>query len=254
VKSIPHGIRIDSLWELLVFHKLDDKLSLPVAKDKVRADRWLMPDERTEKVRQTLAEVEQLVADARQYISIEKDYDAGLKKCNQAIELMPNYAPAYRLKALSFVNRYGYSQQPLSRATALEFLAASLNSAVKYTELAPSDPEGVTLVCLAIVNQGVVTRDYAQHQKALDILNKLLSAENIDRKAQARAHSTRGLAHTGLGDNQSALRDHNEAVRLGPDLVSIWDNRGNFWRSQGRRDLAEADYAKAREIRAAAKK
>lgn len=254
VKSIPHGIRIDSLWELLVFHKLDDKLTLPVDREKVRVDRWLKPDERTEKLRQALAEVEQLIQDARQLINFEQDYLTGVKKCNQALEIMPTYAPAYRYRALGFVNYYFKNQRQLGRAESLDALTASLNSAVKYTELAPSDPEGVTLVCLSIVNQGVVTRDFTQHRKALDILNNLLSAENVDRKAKARAHSTRGIAKTGLGDTQGALSDHNEAVRLGPDLVSIWDNRGAFWRSQGRGDLAEADFAKAREIRAAAKK
>lgn len=86
------------------------------------------------------------------------------------------------------------------------------------------------------------------------ILNRLLSSDNVERMAQARAHSTRGIAKSNLGDNQGALADHNEAVRLGPDLVSIWDNRGTFWSRQGRQDLADADFGKAREIRAAAKK
>lgn len=254
VKSIPHGIRADSLWELIVFHKLDGKLTLPVEKDKIRVDRWLKPDERTEKIRRALAEVDRLVTEARQLILFEQDHAAGVKKCDEAIEIMPNYARAYRYRALGFVNYYFTNRRQISSEDAIKVLSSGFKNAVKYTELAPSDPEGVTLVCLIFVNHGVVTRDATRHQKALDILNKLLSSENLERTAQARGHSIRGLAKANLGDTQGALRDHNEAVRLGPDLVSIWDNRGSFWSRQGRQDLAEADFAKAREIRAASKK
>jgi len=55
VRAIPHGIRVDSLWELLVYHKLDDKIAAKIDPRQVLLERWLKPDEKSEKIRQDYA-------------------------------------------------------------------------------------------------------------------------------------------------------------------------------------------------------
>ena len=40
-RMVAHGVRIDALWELLVHHKLDEMVPVPLEKDKLLVQRWL---------------------------------------------------------------------------------------------------------------------------------------------------------------------------------------------------------------------
>jgi Tfp pilus assembly protein PilF len=65
--------------------------------------------------------------------------------------------------------------------------------------------------------------------------------------------SMRANAYDNLGDVDAALRDHNEAIRLNPENPNTRDNRGRFLQGRELGDFGEADFAKAREIRAKVK-
>jgi len=68
IRAIPHGIRVDSLWELLVYHKLDDKIALKIDPGQVLLDRWLKPDEKGEKIRQDYAQAVALAAEGSRLV------------------------------------------------------------------------------------------------------------------------------------------------------------------------------------------
>ena len=98
------------------------------------------------------------------------------------------------------------------------------------------------------VTFGRVTGDKRYNAKALDVLNNLLTSDNLTPPLRALIFSSRGVALDNLGDDDNALRDHNEAVRLDPS-VSILETRAGFHEQNGDYALARADRARAAALR-----
>jgi tetratricopeptide (TPR) repeat protein len=249
VRAIPHGIRVDSLWELLVYHKLDDKIAAKIDPRQVLLERWLKPDEKSEKIRQDYAQAVALVSDASHLVFVKQDYGLGVDKCTEAIKLMPNYARAYFIRANGFVNNWFDNRRRMARNDAWSLLDLARKDATKYIQLAPSDPDGVVLLCVVLNNTGQFSKDYSHNRKALEILNELLQSQNLTLYKRAEAHSLRAVAYDNLGDKRTAMQEHNEAIRLAPDYYILYENRADFWHYRGRRDLERADLAKSRELR-----
>jgi tetratricopeptide (TPR) repeat protein len=249
VTYIPHGIRIDCVLEMLVYHELDGKVSFAIDKDKLNIVRWTMPDERSEKARADYSEAVKLVNEARRLIFDKQEYKEGADKCNAAIKLVPGYARAYSTRSTAFNNFYFDNDNRLAPETALKLLNSALEDAIRYAKMAPSDPSGVIRVCRVWNNIGRVSEDESYHQKALKVLEEVLTSDNLSKFDQAEAHSARGVAYDNLGEKGIALREHNEAIRLCPDEPVLWENRASYWEANGRDDLGASDRAKAREIR-----
>jgi hypothetical protein len=249
VRSIPHGIRVDSLWELLVYHKLEDKISSKIDPRQVLLDRWLKSDEQSEKIRQDYARAVNLVSEAWNLVFVQEKYGLGVDKCTEAINLMPNYAKAYFVRANGFLNYWFDYRRRIPRNEAWGALENANKNATQYAQLLPSDPDGIVLVCLVLNNIGNFSKDYSYNRKALGILNELLESENLTNYTRAEAHSARAVAYDNLGDRKKALQEHNEAIRLAPNHPILYENRADFWHYRGRRDLEQADYAKVKELR-----
>jgi tetratricopeptide (TPR) repeat protein len=249
VRSIAHGVRLDALWELLVHHKLLDKTDSKIDPGQVSLERYLKPDPKAEKLRQDFSQAVALVAEAERLIFVNQTYDRGVEKCSQALNLMPDYARGYYVRAIGYVNNWFDNRRRMNRKHALGLLFNAEDDANKYVKLAPSDPFGVILVCLVLNNLGSFTGDRDANRKALDILEKFVKAENLTNYMRAKAHSSMGVAYDNLGDKRKALEEHNEAIRLAPDDAVIYEARADFWHYRGRRDLERADKAKARELR-----
>jgi hypothetical protein len=249
IRTIPHGIRVDSLWELLVYHKLTDKMSSNIDPKQVLADRWLKPDEQSEKIRQDYARAVALVSEGSNLILVQEKYDVGIDKCTESINLMPYYARAYLVRAKGFLNYWFDYRRRISRNAASTALDNARKDANQYAKMAPSDPEGIVLLCWVLNNIGSFSGDKSYNQTALSILNKLLESENLTNYKRAEAHSAIAVAYDNLGDRKTALKEHNEAIRLAPDFAVLYENRADFWHYRGRRDLERADFAKARELR-----
>lgn len=240
---ISYGIRVDSLWELLVHHGLDKKVPVPVEKSRLRIGRWLKLEEADEQFRRAM----KLVEEAAQLIDAQQDFVAGIKKCTEAIELAPDYPDAYRVRCAGLNNYYFY-QRP-GRDKARQILQQAATDADRYAKLMSTDPRA--LVCKVNTANNVVslTRDKSLVKQALATLDKALTSDSWAKPQRAELHSLRGMCHFNLGDRMSAREDFNESVRLDPQNDLLFDNRAQFWEAIGNDELADKDRARARAIR-----
>ena len=245
IRSIPHGVRIDCLWELLVHHRLHEKVPIKIDETKLKIKRWLEPDLRDK----LAAHVKQLVYEADRLIILEEKYAEGVKKCSEAIKLVPDYAPAYFARAVGYRNYYVDNNEKISYEAGLKQLQYSLKDYYRWVQLDPTNPGAVIGFCVALNQISYHTEDQEHRRKALKILNATLSAESLSTYHRAEAHSTRGGVLDGLGNAAAALRDHNEAIRLYPGDAGFWETRGYYWQNQGYQARANADLLKSRQIR-----
>jgi Flp pilus assembly protein TadD len=93
------------------------------------------------------------------------------------------------------------------------------------------------------------SHDPSYSQNAWAIAEKALSSDNLSQKEKGDMLNCRGMAYSALGRHKQGLEDLNEAVRLAPEVPNNYWNRGTIWHRLGRRDRAEDDYAKSRELR-----
>lgn len=247
-KDIPHGVRVDCVIEMLVHNDLDDKVPFKIDRAKVSVDRWTKPDKEGEKVRAAFAQADELVREARVLIFQKQDFEKGEEKCNEALKLVPNYAPAYFARSYAFNNFYWFKRPP--DEVARKVLELALADAKKYYQLVPTDPRGALQISRIFGNMAYVNGDAALTRTAIGILDALLSSENLTKYGQADALSSRGLNYNVLGKTDQALTDLNKAIELIPTEPVFWEHRAIYWDANRRPDLAATDRAKGKELRA----
>jgi hypothetical protein len=240
---ISHGIRVDCLWELLVHHGLDSKVPVPVDKSRLRIKRWLVLGEAERAFRRAA----KLVDEAAYLIDYRQDFLAGVKKCDRAVEIAPDYPDAYRVRCAGLNNYYCYERPAGEKARAA--LQAAAEDAGRYAKLMASDPRALTVVVNTANNVAALTGNNSRVKDALTALDQALGSENLTGPQRAEFHSLRGTCHFNLRNRASAKDDFNESIRLDQQNDVLWDNRARFWEAMGRDDLAEADRARARAIR-----
>jgi len=249
IASMARGIRSDCVLELLVYHGLQQKVPFPVDKSKVALDRWTKPDPQADEARAVYAKATVLVNESRRLLFVNLDYQGALEKCDAALELVPDYAEAYYNRA-SAIHAVWLHSDGMPREQAIKSLQRALVEATKYALLRPTDPQGPFLVCRMSNGIAWESGNQSLYETNLAILNKLFSSENLSDHQRAEGYALRGNIFDNTGDKEAAVRDWNESVRLWPEGAELYDGRGNFWQNMGRYDLAQADFAKAREIRA----
>ena len=89
-RSLPYGVRIDCLWELLAYHNLDEKVPLPIDRSAVKLARYEQPDPQADK----LWKVRKLVDEAK-VLSANNKYSESVAKLNEARRIEPNYGLIY---------------------------------------------------------------------------------------------------------------------------------------------------------------
>jgi Trypsin-like peptidase domain/Tetratricopeptide repeat len=241
--KISQAIRVDCLWELLVHHGLDARVSVPVAKSQLRIKRWLELSEPERQFRQAV----QLVQEAANLIDSQGESLAGVRKCTAALALVPDYPDAYRVRCAGR-NRYYCDENP-SRTAARALLDAAASDARKYAELMPSDPRGITAVVNTASNMAALMKNSSRLRLALPLLDKALSSGSLPKPQRAEFHSLRGVCHFNLGNRDRARDDFDVSIRLDPENDVLLENRARFWDALGRRGLADADREQARAIR-----
>jgi hypothetical protein len=242
VKAIPHGVRIDCLWELLVHHQLEAKVPIPIDKSKLRLKRWLEPDEAEKKYRQAC----KLVEEAERLIDQDQRFTDGIRKCDEAIALLPNYPDAYRVRCAARNSIYAY-ENPAGEGKQL--LGLALDDAAKFAKLMPTDPRWLVAEINTAINISKLGRNRAVLGPYMGKLDKALEAEGLPKPLRAEFFSLRGLCHFIRGNDDAAFNDLNNSVRLDPDNDVLYDNRARCWEALRRYELAERDRAKARQIR-----
>lgn len=244
-RKMAHGIRIDCLWELLVYHKLTDKLPIPVKASSLNIERWRKKYPGEEKVRKAYG----LFQQAEKLLYTDYNYNAAAAKCNEALKLA-KFAKAYRTRGMAY-NNYVFRSKNLSRRSEFEYLKLALSDFEEYQKLAMTDDQvvdSVMSICLVLNNLGN-SFDPKHNRKALELLDEVKSKAELSKFDNATWHSSRAIALANLGRTGEALKHHNKAIELVPNNAVFRQNRASYYRARGRYDLARTDEQKARELR-----
>ncbi len=246
-KSIPHGIRIDCVWELLVHHHLEELIQPAIDKSSINLARWLVDDPRELAFHQA----ERIVDEAENLVYNKGDLAAGSAKCKEALDLCPQYSRAYYVRANASIQYWFKYRRQITYEQGSEQLVLAAKFADKYVELANSDVKGYVLQATLLNNLGAHSENHEFNEQALKLANKLLEVGGLADFDRASLLSTRGVALHNLDEEDRALADHNAAIKLCPKEPSFLETRAEFWHYNGREDLEQQDYAAARKLRAA---
>lgn len=239
--QVSHAVRVDSLWELLVYHKLDEKVPLPVDRAAVRHERWRELDESERRFRRAVA----LVDEASTLVDFDQKFGEAVKKCDQAAELAPDYPHSYRVRCAARNAQFAYDRAANPRAV----LEAAYDDAEKYFTMMKSDPAAVIALVNTACNLTAATRNQGPVQAVLPTLNRVASSDALPKPVRAEFVSLRGTCLFNLQQSARARDDFNDAIRLDPENAFLFDNRARFWEAVGNNQLAEQDRATARALR-----
>lgn len=247
VRSIPHGVRVDCVLEMLVHHKLDGLVSFKFDQSALNIQRWIEPDARTEKARADLAKAATLIDECNALYE-QGDNVGAAKKCEEALALLPTYAPAYSTRAGIFYAAWVKSSDwPTDRA--MTVLNQALDDATRANQLTPGLE---ILLQLGRIRNAMTweTDDTSHSEKVLLVLTPLLENEKaLDTLSRASTLQVRGNSYNMVGKNDLALADYNECVRLDPKNPGRYEARGRFLESMKRAAEASADFLYADKLR-----
>ncbi|MEI6427655.1 MAG: tetratricopeptide repeat protein [Pseudanabaena sp. ELA607] len=149
------------------------------------------------------------------------DYEGAVADFTKAIEIDPNYAPAYDSRGIAHF-RLGNN---------VELALADFSKAIEL------DPENVNA--------------YSNRCSAYRILKKWRdAASDCDRAVEIapdfpNVYNSRGNLRIDMKQYQGAIADFNRAIELKPDIGQPYYNRGRAYRIQGRNDEALEDFRQA---------
>ena len=160
---------------------------------------------------------------ARDYFNKGNDAEDPREKISfygKAIELDPNYAPAYNNRGNVYYNmdEYGLALKDYNKAIAIR-------------------PDYAT----AYNNRGMVYFVRREYEKALTDFNKAIELM----PGFALAYNNRGMIYYKKNDNDQAMINFNKAIKLNPDYFYSYNNRGNVYFRQKNYDAAIKDFTKA---------
>jgi S1-C subfamily serine protease/tetratricopeptide (TPR) repeat protein len=251
--QLSQGVRVDCLWELIVYHGLQDRMPQQVDQSLLDVARYSQPDPELDKYRRVLM----LTAEADNLIEREEFARAG-ELCAEALELAPDFPAALDVRFKVHQNYMATYQDrgDVSVQTLLEQAQAAVKYAKKYFDAAPSDPRAAVHYAAslnglaAMYNRAGIhdeDRNVAPRRTALEMLNRLLSVTSLGDELAAEAHGTRALVRMSLGDD-AGYADLDEAIRLNPNNHTLFMTRSRVNAALSRRREAEADRRKAEEL------
>ena len=250
-QRISHGVRIDCLWELLVYHQLDRLLTVPVPAETLNVERFDEPDPTWDK----FVKVVQLIYESEMLRKQQKFAEAG-QKCKEAQELAPDFLwiDCARMQihtdyVASYVDR-------LSHQVIEEQLGHALKHAGAYAQKAPSDPRGVILYAHAYSNYAAAEYRLNQNDQALiakrreaiELLTKVLQTPSLGDVLRAETLNYRAFSRMAIADVDGAFADYAEAIRLDPTVALFYTNRAQLYEHLGRNREARADLRRAQQL------
>lgn len=246
--TICQAIRVDCVWELLVYRGLDKLVPVPSEKSRARAQRWkdegLEPTESEKQFRRAV----QLVDEAANAVDFKQDFQAGIKKCTEALELAPSYPDAYRVRCAALNNYYFYSRARLGKDQARDVLDSALKDAKKYADLMSTDARFITTLVNTANNYAALSKSSGSCKECLTLLDKALRSDNLSKPQRAEFLSLRGMCRFNSQQN-GARDDFDESIRLDPENDVLYDNRANYWEALKKTEKADDDRTRARAIR-----
>lgn len=146
-------------------------------------------------------------------------YDQAILNFNRAVDLVPDYAEAYRMRGRAYI-----AQSDPDMA---------IRDFSRVAELQPRDAS-------VLAELGFVHLDKKDHQAAIADADRAVA---LDPKL-ARAYSLRASARRAAGDPRRALEDYSKAIGLEPNLDNYFQ-RAATYQQLGEHKLAVADFDKA---------
>lgn len=238
--NLSYGIRVDALWELIAYHGLDKKLKIPVSKQSLGLNRFNKPDQ----ILETVGKANSLLSEGTLYCQNE-DYQKAISKFDEVLKLMPDYAPAYRNRGRCYHILATDYRVKLSKEKRREYAKLSLEDSQKYTEKIPSDIWGVISFCTSLTtfsNQFGLTEP---REKAASILSVVIDEESITKRQKAAALALRARARD---YEPASIKDLDEATRIAPWYGEAWTYKSEYWKKNGRSDLAQVARKRALEL------
>ncbi len=110
-----------------------------------------------------------------------------------------------------------------------------------FSEAIRLEPKSATAYC----NRALALSKLGGEDEAIADFNAAIRLE----PNSSRAHNGRGRIFQAKGLIDKAIADFDEAIRLEPNYAAAYENRGSAYGKKGNAALAEADAAKARQLR-----
>lgn len=163
------------------------------------------------------------------------DYSEAIKLFNEAIELNPENARAYKSRGHAHLCLNQYKQAVQDYSKALKFNPN--DSSTQHNRLVAANEL------------------FKQYFEQLDRADKAIALNPND----AEAYFCRGNAHLDLGvldfllddiweEYKLAIADYDDAIKLAPNHALAYHNRGICYQQLGDNAKAQADFAKAKEL------
>lgn len=155
--------------------------------------------------------------------------DGAVTDLGEAIRLEPNNALGYSLRADVYIDQDEYRK--------------ALPDATRYVQLVPDAPSGY-------VRRGRIQTELKHYDEAVEDFNAA-----IQRNANyAAAYAYRGEANLKRKKPDAALADLNRAVEMDGNVAAYYEIRGRIHGELGHAKEADADAARAKQLKAAGAK
>ncbi len=237
------SVRLDCLWELLAYHKLDRLVPIP--------QDWLVlvpTGPQVDPKRADYRRAKELVREA-EALSAVRDYRGAGAKCNQALALAPDYPAAFLARSRVFTGYCGTFWASLPIDEKRKQADWAIQDAKTGFLLAPDRPDGLCLMLQNALFLGHLDGDRSAFEETLAGADSLLSRPFLEKHDRSFLTNCRAQARHYLGDWSGALKDYNESIRLAPSEPIWYLNRAQYWDQVGRPDLAAADRRMAQGLR-----
>jgi tetratricopeptide (TPR) repeat protein len=226
-RMITHGVRVDCLWELLAHHKLSRLVDVPLPNEKLLIARWLKPDPEAAK----FDRLRKLVDDANYLVFTKHDCAAGIDKFNEAIEVYPRYAPAYRWRGAAFL-QWRYLLGDELKQKQLVYLKNALRDADTNSQLHSAPTVTSTKLELdVLIALGNATNKLDYYEDVVEKADKILAIKNLTDWQRAEFLSSKAISLEALGKSEEARRIYFKVLQMFPNDPSFWIRIGQFLRS-----------------------
>ncbi|TRU94650.1 MAG: tetratricopeptide repeat protein [Microcystis wesenbergii Mw_QC_S_20081001_S30D] len=181
------------------------------------------------------------------------DFDGAIVDFSQAIQLKPDYAPAYMGRAMAYKGLGDLENQITELRKAAELLQKQGDTEAYQTTIdlikvtqdlidsIRSNPNSKLAFAELFFNYGIEEWKKGNFVQSLAQFNLVIRLNPND----ASAYLFRGNAYGQLKEYQKAIADYTQAIRLDPNYADAYNLRGLVYGMSGNRQKAIADLQKA---------
>lgn len=235
-RSIPHGVRVDCLWELICYHKLDELVPIPVSRSQFDLGRFDKPRPQDEQYHKAIERV-----NAAWLLILNREHSEAVEVASEAIELAPGFATAYRARAMAYM-QYGVANyQKLGSQDRVKYARLASRDMKQAIELEPTNISLLVGYAECAVNErigaGIPRSGLGEFR---EVYSKLLETQGLSDAEKATIYAARsGTQPT----PDSALKDANTAIDIRPWWLGGYNARYNIWLMSGNSGRARNDRA-----------